>query len=166
MRFQSRQTHTVDILLPVSLYFVFAVSALAVLLLATNIYRRTVENSSLNYTAQTTLSYITEKIHQNDTAGSVSISTFDGHEALILTQTYHDTDYVTYIYVHNGNLMELYTKSGTTLTADAGRSILPLKALTMEFYDIDTLYFSCTDAENHTVSCYVRIHSDFSTLQG
>ena len=67
MRFQSREHHIIDILFPISLYFVFTVSALTVLLLATNVYRTTTENSALNFNANTSLSYITEKIHQNDT---------------------------------------------------------------------------------------------------
>lgn len=111
MRFQSRKHHIIDILFPISLYFVFTVSALTVLLLATNVYRTTTENSALNFNANISLSYITEKIHQNDTEGAVSIGSFDGHQALILKQHYNDTEYVTYIYVSEGNLMELYTKS-------------------------------------------------------
>lgn len=164
MRFSSKQTHTADILLPVSLYFVFAVSALAVLLLAANIYRQTTENSSMNYTAQTTLAYLTEKVHQNDTKNAVTIGTFDNHEALILRQTCNAVDYVTYIYVHEGNLMELFTKSGTSLSAEDGHSILPLETLSMCFYDSNTLFFSCTDTENHSLSCYVKVHSDSSTF--
>ena len=99
MRFQSRKHHIIDILFPISLYFVFTVSALTVLLLATNIYRTTTENSALNFNANTSLSYITEKIHQNDTEGAVSIGSFDGHQALILKQHYNDTEYVTYMSV-------------------------------------------------------------------
>ena len=82
MRFQSKKHHIIDILFPISLYFVFTVSALTVLLLATNVYRTTTENSALNFNANTSLSYITEKIHQNDTEGAVSIGSFDGHQAL------------------------------------------------------------------------------------
>lgn len=44
MRFQSRKHHIIDILFPISLYFVFTVSALTVLLLATNVYRTTTED--------------------------------------------------------------------------------------------------------------------------
>ena len=117
MRFQSRKHHIIDILFPISLYFVFTVSALTVLLLATNVYRTTTENSALNFNANTSLSYITEKIHQNDTEGAVSIGSFDGHQALILKQHYNDTEYVTYIYVSEGNLMELYTKSSADVDA-------------------------------------------------
>lgn len=159
MRFQSRRHHIIDILFPISLYFVFAVSALTVLLLATNIYRSTTEHSALNFNAATSLSYITEKIRQNDTEGAVSIDTFDGHPALILRQHYNETDYLTYIYVNQGNLMELYIKSGSTASADAGKVILPLQSLEMEMAQPDLLHLTCTDTEGHTLSSYVRIHS-------
>lgn len=55
MRFQSRKHHIIDILFPISLYFVFTVSALTVLLLATNVYRTTTENSALNFNANTSI---------------------------------------------------------------------------------------------------------------
>ncbi len=159
MKFQSRKHHIIDILFPISLYFVFTVSALTVLLLATNIYRTTTENSALNFNANTSLSYITEKIHQSDTEGAVSIGTFDNLQALILKQQYNETEYITYIYVNEGNLMELYVKGGTDVHADAGKVILPLQSLEMEMTQPDTLHFTYTDTQNHTVSSYVRIHS-------
>ena len=61
----------IDFLFPVALFFVFALSALTVILLAARIYQSTTESSSLNYTARTSLSYINEKIHQNDCDGAV-----------------------------------------------------------------------------------------------
>ena len=73
MRFRTKRRHMIDFLFPVALFFVFALSALTVLLLAARIYQSTTENSSLNYTSRTGLSYISEKIHQNDLGGHVSI---------------------------------------------------------------------------------------------
>ena len=73
MRFRLKQRHMIDFLFPVALFFVFALSALTVILLATQIYRSTTENSSLNYTARTSLSYISEKVHQNDSRQSISL---------------------------------------------------------------------------------------------
>ena len=166
MRFQSRKHHIIDILFPISLYFVFTVSALTVLLLATNVYRTTTENSALNFNANTSLSYITEKIHQNDTEGAVSIGSFDGHQALILKQHYNDTEYVTYIYVSEGNLMELYTKSSADVDVGSGKVtlpqclILPLQSLDMEMSQSNLLHLTCTDAQGHTVASYISIHSE------
>ena len=152
--------HIIDILFPISLYIVFTVSALTVLLLATNVYRTTTENSALNFNANTSLSYITEKIHQNDTEGAVSIGSFDGHQALILKQHYNDTDYVTYIYVSEGNLMELYTKSSADVDVGSGKVILPLQSLDMEMSQSDLLHLTCIDAQGHTVVSYISIHSE------
>ena len=152
--------HIIDILFPISLYFVFTVSALTVLLLATNVYRTTTENSALNFNANTSLSYITEKIHQNDTEGAVSIGSFDGHQALILKQHYNDTEYVTYIYVSEGNLMELYTKSSADVDVGSGKVILPLQSLDMEMSQSNLLHLTCTDAQGHTVASYISIHSE------
>ena len=140
MRFQSRKHHIIDILCPISLYFVFTVSALTVLLLATNVYRTTTENSALNFNANTSLSYITEKIHQNDTEGAVSIGSFDGHQAQ--------------------NLMELYTKSSADVDVGSGKVILPLQSLDMEMSQSDLLHLTCTDAQGHTIASYISIHSE------
>ena len=48
MRFRTQQNHMIDFLFPVALFFVFAVSAMTVILLATGIYRSTTEHSSLD----------------------------------------------------------------------------------------------------------------------
>ena len=67
MKFRTRQKHIIDFIFPVALFFVFALCALTVLLLSARIYQSTTDSSSRNYTARTGLSYVSEKIHQNDT---------------------------------------------------------------------------------------------------
>ena len=117
MRFRTQQNHMIDFLFPVALFFVFAVSAMTVILLATGIYRSTTEHSSLNYTARTSLAYICEKIHQNDAGGDVALGTFDGCDALILRQTRGEDTYQTYIYVYENELKELFIKDGVEAPA-------------------------------------------------
>ena len=106
MRFRTKHKHMIDFLFPVALFFVFALSALTVILLAAKIYQSTTEHSSFNYTSRTCLSYIAEKIHQNDVGGTVSIGTFDGCDALVLEQAHGEDTYYTYIYVHENELKE------------------------------------------------------------
>ena len=50
MRFHTQRKHMIDFLFSVALFFVFALSALIVILLAARIYQSTTEHSSLNYT--------------------------------------------------------------------------------------------------------------------
>ena len=159
MRFRTQKNHMIDYLFPVALFFVFAVSALTVILLATNIYRSATEHSSLNYTAGTTLSYISEKIHQSDENGSISIGTFDGLDALILEQEYNGTSYFTYIYTDENELKELFVKEGVQADASSGRPILQVKSFEMEPVSDHTFRFTCTDEAGQNASSIVSTRS-------
>ena len=110
MKFRTKQKHMIDFIFPISLFFIFALCALTVLLFAARIYRSTTENSSLNYSARSGLSYISEKIHQNDADGNILVGELCGETALIMEQTYKDSVYYTYIYSYEGALRELYIK--------------------------------------------------------
>ena len=51
--------HTIDFIFPIALFFVFAASSLAVLILSANIYKNITESSKDLFTSRTCLSYIT-----------------------------------------------------------------------------------------------------------
>lgn len=161
MRFHTQKKHMIDLLFPIALFFVFAASALTVLLLATNIYRSTTEHSYRNYTAETSLAYITEKIHQNDMSGTVSIEKFAGKDALTLKQDYEGTTYVTYIYTDDSALKELYIKEGTEVDISAGKTILPIESFTMQSLEDNTFRFVCTDKKGVKARTVVRLRSEY-----
>lgn len=155
MRLQTKHKHMIDFLFPVALFFVFALSSLTVVLLAADIYQSTTEDSALNDTARTSLSYITEKIHQNDTKGMVSLGTFDGCDALVLQQTYNDENYYTYIYAYENELKELFIKDGANATASDGKAILQVKDFSIELVNDQLLKFQCVDKNDRTASVIV-----------
>ena len=159
MRFRLKQRHMIDFLFPVALFFVFALSALTVILLATRIYQSTTENSSLNYTSKTSLSYISEKIHQHDTKDTVSIGTFDGCDALVFRQDTGDAAYFTYIYSYQGELKEIFLKDGAETNAAAGQTILKIQDFSMEQAADGLFAFRCTDEAGQTASAVVGIRS-------
>lgn len=159
MRFRTKRQHMIDFLFPVALFFVFALSALTVLLLAARIYQSTTENSSLNYTSRTSLSYISEKIHQNDQGGKITVGTFDGCEALIMEQATGEDTYYTYIYANDKELKELFIKDGAPAKASSGRTILEIRDFSMEQIADNLLRFSCTDKKNQTASTVIGIRS-------
>ena len=159
MKFRTRQKHIIDFIFPVALFFVFALCALTVLLLSARIYQSTTDSSSRNYTARTGLSYVSEKIHQNDTDGQIQIGTFNGQDALILTQTVEDSAYQTYIYAYKGELKELFLKENTAADLSAGTTILEIQDFSMEKSAKNLLHFSCTDTNGKTASIVVSIRS-------
>nr|WP_300885627.1 DUF4860 domain-containing protein [uncultured Schaedlerella sp.] len=159
MRFRIQQNHMIDFLFPVALFFVFAVSAMTVILLATGVYRSTTEHSSLNYTARTSLAYICEKIHQNDINGDVVLGTFDGCDALILKQPRREDTYQTYIYVYENELKELFIKDGVDAPAKSGKTILAVEDFSMETVKDGMFRFTCTDADGNRDSMIAGIRS-------
>ena len=84
MKLLSQKRHAIDFLFPVTVFFVFTISALTVILLAARIYQSTADDSQRNYTSGTALSYITEKLHQNDLEDSIFLDELDGTQAVVL----------------------------------------------------------------------------------
>ena len=160
MRFQIKRKHMIDFLFPVALFFVFALSALTTILLAARIYQSTTEHSSLNYTSRTSLSYISEKLRQNDYNGSIQIGSFDGCDALVMEQIYEDDTYYTYIYAYDHELKELFIKKDVEASASSGRTILEIEDFSIEQLSPRLLRISCSDQKGRRASTVVSIKSE------
>lgn len=159
MRFQLKRKHMIDFLFPVALFFVFALSALTTILLAARIYQNTTEHSALNYTSRTSLSYISEKLHQNDYEGSISIGSFDGCDAIVMEQKHENETYYTYIYAYDQELKELFIKKDVTASASSGRTILEVEAFSIEQLSDHLLRISCSDQKGQQASTIISVKS-------
>ena len=74
----------VDILFVLALFGVFAVSALALVTIGADVYQHTVEDMGVNYESRTAVSYIMEKVRQNDTADSIFLTDLENVPALCM----------------------------------------------------------------------------------
>ena len=157
MKLRNRHSHMIDFLFPVVLFFVFTLSALTVILLAAGIYQSTTEKSTLNDSARTSLSYITEKVHQNDVEDSVRIGSFDNRESLIIKTVHEDQEYCTYIYVYQNELKELFLKNGASAKAADGKTILKVKNFSINELSDKLLQLQCTDMRGQHASIVVGI---------
>ena len=160
MKIQRQKHHVIDFIFPVALFFVFAVSALIVVLLATRIYQSTTEDSQEHYTSRTALSYISEKVRQNDESGAVSIGTLDGSDCLILTQKSGTTAYATYIYEYDGFLRELSVKEGSEPSPSAGEKILEADSFQSDTVADGLFRFTVTTPQSNDHSVTVGIKSN------
>ena len=153
MKLLSQKRHAIDFLFPVTVFFVFTISALTVILLAARIYQSTTDDS------HTALSYLTEKLRQNDREDGIFLDKFDGTQAVVLRQETADASYLTYLYAWDGQLRELYVKEGTTLSPSAGKSILPVKEFSVEETENQVITFRCTDTSGKTATAVYTIRS-------
>ena len=160
MRFQIKRKHMIDFLFPVALFFVFALSALTTILLAAKIYQNTTEHSALNYTSRTSLSYISEKLHQNDYEGTIYTGSFDGCDAIVMEQEHDNETYYTYIYAYDQELKELFIKKDVEASASSGRTILEVEDFSIEQLSDRLLRISCSDQKGQKASTIVSVKSE------
>ena len=159
MTSHSSRQHTVDSLFTLSLLGVFAISALLVTVFGANTYEKIVAKSSSIYEAGTSLSYIREKIRQNDTADSVSILQIEDTDVLCLKSNVNDRSYVTYIYWQDGALKELYQQEGYDLPLSAGQQILSVDGLEMKQLSDSLLYVAVTDKSGARSELTLQLNS-------
>lgn len=148
--------HTIDILFPWALFGLLAICGLLVLILAADIYQDMTTMADENYESRTVLSYLTEKIHQNDN-GTVTIGSVDGTDSLIIWQDYDGEEYCTYIFEEEGMLKELFVRSETAVSTADGKAVIPVEDFKMEALENGLLHFSCTSEDGRKMDTVVAV---------
>lgn len=152
MRFQTRSRHVIDFIFPIALFFVFAASSLVVLILAADIYGSTTNQLQANDENRTALSYISEKIRQNDTGGALEIINIEGTECLALSADYNDVPHTTYIYEYDGMLKELFVRDDVSVSLEDGKDIMAISSLSISRIDDHLYRFITVDSQGRESS--------------
>ena len=141
---QKQEKHfIVDILFVLALFGVFAVSALALVTIGADVYQHTVEDMGVNYESRTAVSYIMEKVRQNDTADSI-----------FLTDLY------------DGHLKELFMREGASLGGQvlpAGTDIMDLQEFSLSYASDDLIRISLRTASGEDHTFYIHVHCNTTT---
>ena len=141
-----RNTHSTQ-LLPVLLLALFLLLSTLTVVRSAAAYKKVLDRSD-RLTRSTALTYITEKIRHNDTAGSLRVGMIGDCQALVISQG-DEIFYDTYIYCYDGSLRELMIKRELTPAPSMGRSLLAMESLELELEE-GLLRIRCTDADGST----------------
>lgn len=160
MKEAGKNRHIVDLLLPIELFLVLAASSLFLVLLAANVYQKNVAWEEKNYESRTCLSYVTEKIRQNDEKGGVEIGTFDGVPSIILRQNFGEQAYVTYLYCYDGMLRELFVQEGVSASVTDGQEILQVNDFQFSEQEDGIFKISYIDENGQEMVTYAAIKSE------
>ena len=152
----SRKIDTVFI---VSLFVMFAITAILLILIGARQYRFTADSMNRNYEIRTASSYLTEKVHQSDTITGVSVVDFSVGSALALTDRQNNQTYITYIYYYDGVLKELFVKEDAAFTPSAGQTIVQLHGFIPEVVHTGLIRITFTDTQKKEHSIYLDINA-------
>lgn len=159
MKKKAGHRHMIDILFVLSLFCVFAVSSVLLILFGADIYQKTVQQMDSNYTSRTSIAYITEKIRQSDTENAIQIVSQNGTQVLMLTNIINEIPYATSLYEFDGYLYELFARTDLELPLDAGQPVMELHSLSFSQIEPNILEISFTDTTNKKQTIYVSMHS-------
>lgn len=106
------------------LFLVFVLGALFTVLIGSRVYENITVRSDRNYTGNTALSYIANKVRQGDRAGLVDVVQVEGVPVLEMKQEISGSEYMTWIYWKEGSIRELFTDTQSGLGLDDGLAIL------------------------------------------
>lgn len=147
--------HKLDLLFPILLFGCLSICAVFTILVGIHFYEDTSDRIASNYESRTALSYLREKIHQNDENGNISLGTFEGNDCLIIEQTYEDKFYYTYIYAYENALWELTVQDGIDVSPEDGTKILDVAGFYMEESETGRFHFTYTNADGRTITSTV-----------
>ena len=145
-----QQKHIIDILFVLTLFGLFALSAIFLISVGADVYSKTVDHMDENFDTRTSMAYITEKIRQSDKDGAITIGQLENRDAIIICSQIADTPYYTYLYEHEGYLKELLVRKDIPLGPEAGQAILPVSG------------FYLTPVNDHLLNCRISLDKDQS----
>ncbi len=134
-------------LLPVLLLALFLLLSVLTAMRTAAVYKKVLDRSD-RMDRSTALTYITEKVRQNDTAGALRVGTIGNCRALVIVQG-DELLYDTYIYCYDGSLRELMIKRELIPAPEMGRALLPMESLELTLED-GLLRIRCTDSSGET----------------
>lgn len=134
----------VDSVFVLMTFCVFAVSVFLVLMLSGSTYGNMINISQEGQNERIALSYIRTKVRSTDSAGSISVGHFNGLAALTLEEVFGESTFVTYIYLYNGWVHELFHEEGQNFRPEDGVAIIRTDSLDFEVID-NSLIRASTD---------------------
>ena len=156
-----------DILFVLALFGVFAVSALALVTIGADVYQHTVEDMGVNYESRTAVSYIMEKVRQNDTADSIFLTDLENVPALCMLSEIDEETYCTYLYLYDGHFKKNFLcGEGASLGGQvlpAGTDIMDLQEFSLSYAsdDLIRIFLRTASEEDHTF--YIHVHCNTTT---
>ena len=135
MKLKKNTGHSISSLFSLLLFGVFALFLMLMLLFSARVYQQTVKQTDSDSGLGTAITYLTTKFRQHDQADGIFSGSLDDIPALCFRDTLKGKDYITYIYLKDGNLTELFTVADSQASASAGTSISQLSDFQAENLD-------------------------------
>ena len=153
------ERHSSDVLFLMLFFACFLLMAVMLIRLGTEEYSRIVGRMQDNNDARITAAYVTQRVRQGLEEDGVEQTDFGGLSALRIRSRLGSTPCFTYLYVYEGQMMELIVPEAyaSDVIPAAGTRLLPMQSLQFRQLREGTLLMEAVTGEGRPVSTILTI---------
>ena len=135
MKKLEKKSTIVDVALVLTLFMVFTLCSLLVIMLGARVYKNTVYNIDQSFSSRTALTFVTKKIRQSE-KDSIFVGELDNIDTILIKEEIDNQECITYLYFYDGYLCEQFALESADVSVDSGQKLLSLEQ------------FSCTETND------------------
>lgn len=140
------------------LFLMIVFLSVMIIMLGKDIYSEINNDRTGNYEKRVSLSYVANKIRQNDKESSIMIESLNGENAVVINEVYDGAKYETWIYFYNNAIYEMFIDAGMEFNLDDGIKILDVESFNIEKLKED-LYKFTAKSNNESTGIILNLNS-------
>lgn len=140
------------------LFLMIVFLSVMIILLGRDVYSAINKDRTSNYEKRVSLSYVANKIRQNDKKECVRIESLNGENAVVITEVYDDAKYETWIYFYDNAIYEMFIDEGMEFNLDDGMKILEVESFNIEKLGEDLFKFTAK-SNNESTGLILNLNS-------
>lgn len=145
----------IDVALVLTLFMVFTLCSLLLIVLGARVYKSTVDNIEQSFSSRTALTFVTKKIRQSE-GDEIFVGELDNIEAIIIKEEIENQDCITYLYYYDGYLYEQFASESAKVGVESGQRLLELEEFSCEEKD-EALTIKATGKDKKELSTVINI---------
>ncbi len=157
MQKSKRSRTVIQILCTLSLFLLFAICSLLLISISASNYKGLLGDNNDNFNANTSLRYVSTKLHSYDMTNGINIETISGVKCISLTQSSENEIYNTLIYYHNGYLYELYASKDFDFQPGNGEKLMKVNNFSFDILNNNAIALHADNARSEKISTVVYL---------
>lgn len=161
MKSEKYSRHSIVSLFTMALFGIYVLLLLLLLLFSAKTYESAAAGLKEADGLRTSMVYLTTKVHQHDRKDQIYVSVIEDTPALCMLDFIDGKEYITYIYLDDAGLKELFTSRTTVPSKAMGTTLCSLVDFQLTQTDTGMLYLKLTDEKGKSGELYLHPGTPF-----
>lgn len=162
MKKYENTSHSVNVLFVIVLFGLFTILSVMLIFIGSDVYGRITHRQSIDNEVRTCISYVTNKVRNADTQGSIYIEEKEDTKVLVIENDYDTVVLNTLLYYYDGAICEATVVKGDEYSLNFGEKVFEVADFNLEYNEegnIITFQIKDSDGKEYTSGVAIRTDS-------